>query len=86
MASLNPRSGLLGKKLAAHLLRRTTLGPSADEIESFAGKTAEEAINELLQLPSPPAAPLDPETGATGMRENFVTFLLENPNKKNKTV
>lgn len=29
---------------------------------------------------------IDPETGATGMRENFVTFLLEKPEKEEKTV
>ncbi len=29
---------------------------------------------------------IDPETGATGMRENFVTFLLENPHKEKQEV
>lgn len=29
---------------------------------------------------------IDKETGATGMRENFVTFLLEEPKKEEKTV
>ena len=53
MAQLNIRNGILGKRLAAHLLRRTTYKISPGRIDEFAQKTADEAVEELLQ-----AAPL----------------------------
>lgn len=66
MASLAPHSGVLGRRLAAHLLRRTTFGPSKTEIDTFAGLTADQAVDQLLLLPSPlPDHPKDPQTGAT---------------------
>ncbi len=65
MASLATRSGLLGKRLAAHLLRRATFGPTRAEIDEFAEKTASEAIDQLLNFPPLPQHPVDPETGLT---------------------
>lgn len=50
MASLNQRQGTLGKRLAAHLLRRTTFQITPARIAEFAGKTAEEAIDEIFTL------------------------------------
>ncbi len=54
-------TGALGKKRAAHLLRRTSFGASIAEIDLFAGLTAQEAFDRLLSedLPDPPL-PLDP--------------------------
>ena len=57
MAQLTLRTGLLGKRLAAHLLRRTTYRVTPSRIEEFALKTAEEAVEALIQ----PASLLYPE-------------------------
>jgi len=63
MASLNEITGPLGRSRAAHLLRRTTFGPSISEIDSFAGLTAGAAMTLLLDDTAPdPSPPLDPAT------------------------
>ncbi len=51
MASLSPRTGLLGRRLAAHLLRRSTYNVSFSRIDEFASKTADEAVEELFDIP-----------------------------------
>jgi len=63
MASLNPFTGQLGLDKAAHLLRRTTFGPTRAEIESFAAKTVSEALTDLMQEQPTPDPPVDPQTG-----------------------
>jgi len=66
MASLNEISGTLGRSRAAHLLRRTTFGPTISEIDQFAGLTATAAMNLLLDdSAADPSPPLDTATGAT---------------------
>ncbi|MDX2286431.1 MAG: DUF1800 family protein [Bacteroidia bacterium] len=65
MASLNPRSGTLGRRLAAHLLRRATFGASRAEIEAFAALTADQAVSQLMNFPPLPDHPADPQTGMT---------------------
>jgi uncharacterized protein (DUF1800 family) len=67
MPSLAPHSGTLGKRLAAHLLRRTTFGATRAEIDAFATKTVNQAVNDLLSPAGfvPPPDPLDPATGRT---------------------
>ncbi|RMG21196.1 MAG: DUF1800 family protein [Bacteroidetes bacterium] len=65
MASLAPKSGVLGKRLAAHLLRRATFGPTRAEIDEFAAMTPQQALDQLLRFPPLPAHPVDPETGLT---------------------
>ena len=67
MASLNKRQGLLGKRLAAHLLRRTTYNITKARIETFANKTAEQAVNELFVFPAfvEPRGPINHEDGTT---------------------
>ncbi len=52
MASLTKRQGVLGKRLAAHLLRRTTFQVTPARIADFATKTAEQAVNELFIVPA----------------------------------
>jgi uncharacterized protein (DUF1800 family) len=55
----------LGRKRAAHLLRRATFGATKQQIDHFADLDAIDAINELYpsaSLPDP-ALPLDPKTG-----------------------
>ncbi|MCI4666613.1 MAG: DUF1800 domain-containing protein [Bacteroidia bacterium] len=64
MATLAKRTGVLGRRLAAHLLRRATYTPTKAQIEAFSLMTAEEAFNALMQV-DPPSIPepIDPLTG-----------------------
>ncbi|MFK7947611.1 MAG: DUF1800 family protein [Saprospiraceae bacterium] len=52
MSSLTQRQGVLGKRLAAHLLRRTTYNITASRIANFATKTANQAVDELFVIPA----------------------------------
>ncbi|MEM9921690.1 MAG: DUF1800 family protein [Bacteroidota bacterium] len=64
MASLTPKSGTLGRRLAAHLLRRTTFAHNKDRIDQLAQKTADQAVDEIVVLRNPSIPePIDPETG-----------------------
>ena len=66
MASLDEITGVLGRTRAAHLLRRSTFGPTHQEIESFSALSAAEALDLLLaDAPENPAPPIDPLTGMT---------------------
>lgn len=61
---LSPLTGTLGVKRAAHLLRRTCLGGSKSEIDSFASLTAAEAVQQLFDNALPDVGyPVDPLTG-----------------------
>lgn len=50
MASLNPLSGALGRRKAAHLLRRTSFRFTHDRVEALAALPAAEALASLLAL------------------------------------
>ena len=63
MASLNPKTGVLGKRLAAHLLRRTTYNVSKARILEFAEMEVQEALDKLLQTPLILSEPLDATNG-----------------------
>lgn len=66
MASLNEITGVLGRRRAAHLLRRTTFGPTSTDIATFAGLTVSQALELLLEDSNDdPAPPIDPVTGLT---------------------
>ncbi len=52
MASLNPHSGVLGRRKAAHLLRRASYRQTRIKVDEMAGQTAAEALATLL-LPYP---------------------------------
>ncbi len=65
MASIAQKNGPLGRRLAAHLLRRATFGPTRREIDQYANLTAPEAVNQLLTFPGLPKHPVDPKTGET---------------------
>ncbi|MEL6649996.1 MAG: DUF1800 family protein [Bacteroidota bacterium] len=54
MASLSPKTGLLGNRLAAHLLRRTSYVYTKERIDAFAQMTANQAVTQLLQASPPP--------------------------------
>ncbi len=63
MASLNVRSGALGRRLAHHLLSRLTYNITPTRIDYYATRTANQAVNELLDpngsTPIYPDGPLD---------------------------
>lgn len=64
MASLNPKTGVLGHRLAAHLLRRCTYVASKQNIENFSTMTVSDAVDELLTIkPLLLDEPIDPATG-----------------------
>lgn len=64
MPSLQPYNQVLGRKWAAHLLRRTTFGPTIEEIDRFSAYTPAEALDELFTTNNnAPAPPVDPATG-----------------------
>lgn len=50
---LTPKSGLLGRRLAAHLLRRASYNINKARIDEFANYTVEQAMN-VLMTPIPP--------------------------------
>lgn len=60
---LTPHTGPLGRRGAAHLLRRATYGPTIQQIKTFSGLTAAQAIQQLYHQAIPDAAPpVDPDT------------------------
>ncbi len=66
MASLTEITGVLGRKRAAHLLRRSTFGPTIAEIDQFSALTATQAMALLLDDSAvDPLPPIDLETGST---------------------
>lgn len=61
---LNVLASTLGKKRAAHLLRRTCFGGSIIEIDAFASLTPAQAVAQLFTTGLPdPVLPIDPLTG-----------------------
>ena len=67
MASLTKRQGLLGKRLAAHLLKRASYNITPTRIAAFSTKTADQAVDELFITPAltEPKGPLNHEDGTT---------------------
>ena len=60
MASLNPKTEVLGYYKAAHLLRRACYKVTKSMINSYATKTPEQALNDLFTFTAPnPPTPLD---------------------------
>lgn len=75
--SLTLHSGPLGRRGAAHLLRRATFGPTIQQIKTFSGLTAAQAIQELYHQTIPDAPPpVDPDTG-----EEWVITGITDPEK-----
>ena len=72
MLNLDPFTGNLGEKNAAHLLRRATFGPTIDDIKSFSGKTVSQAMDILFTQQPLPVAPVDPKTGSTWLNPKAV--------------
>lgn len=62
MASIHPLNQVLGHRLAKHLLRRATYRYSKQDIDDFATKTVDAAVNQLfLATTDPIPEPQDPE-------------------------
>ncbi|MEN8203604.1 MAG: DUF1800 family protein [Bacteroidota bacterium] len=74
MASLTKISGVLGPGFAAHLLRRATFGPTIDQIHQFAGFSADQALDHLLDdSAEDPLPPIDTLSGQTWVDPTGVT-------------
>jgi uncharacterized protein (DUF1800 family) len=59
---LTPHSGPLGRRGAAHLLRRATYGPTIGQIKTFSTLTAAQALQQLYHQALPDAPPpVDPD-------------------------
>lgn len=67
MPSLAPHTGTLGKRLAAHLLRRVTFGPTRAEIDQFANMTVTQAVDAISGAAgfAPPPDPIAPNKSGT---------------------
>ena len=66
MPLLDPIADPLDSRRAAHLLRRTTFGPTVQAINDFNGLPITTAINNLFDEAIPdPELPIDPQTGIT---------------------
>ena len=60
---LEPYQGSWNRETAGHLLRRTVIGPTADEISAAASSSLDFVLPELLQELAAPSPPIDPSTG-----------------------
>ena len=70
-AGLEPYQGPWDARAAAHLLRRTILGPNSGEVASCASSSLDAVITLLLQDLPAPAPPIDPATGLTWTDKAF---------------
>jgi uncharacterized protein (DUF1800 family) len=65
MPRITQHTGVLGNRLAAHLLRRATYGPTKQQILDFASKTPSQALDALLNSTALTTKPIDPANAAT---------------------
>lgn len=67
MPSLDKVTGQLGVQRATHLLRRTTFGPTPQDINDYSTLTIDQAMDKLFAAPAVdvPSPPIDPQTGST---------------------
>lgn len=63
--ALPQQSGILGRKRAAHLLRRITFGPNKADIDTFANYSVSDALDLLFKDTALPEPPVDLKTGVT---------------------
>lgn len=76
MASLSPLSGVLGRRRAAHLLRRTSYRFTKTKVDELTGLTAAQALPTLLQLyPVQVEQPHYDDPATAGTNEN-ITWCL----------
>ncbi|WP_426293702.1 DUF1800 domain-containing protein [Dyadobacter endophyticus] len=69
--------------MAAHLLRRATFGPTLSEIDNFEGKTATQAVEELISNATYYKSPAPPVELADGRSDSGQPFLSKpyDPNR-----
>lgn len=60
MPDISPYTGTLGNRLAAHLLRRTTYGPTKAQILEYAARTPQQAVDILFTFAPVTNKPIDP--------------------------
>ena len=65
MPDITAHNGVLGARLAAHLLRRTTFGASKAAINEFATKTPAQALAQLLTFSAITSKPIEPVGNST---------------------
>lgn len=84
MASILPITGVLGKRRAAHLLRRVTFGITPALVADYATKTAAQAMSALMVADTSTDKPL----GFTGVSftESAETAALATPSKLNNLI
>ena len=71
MASLSPLSGVLGRRRAAHLLRRSSYRFTKTKVDELANQTAAQALSSLLQLyPFQVEQPHYDDPATIGINEN----------------
>lgn len=73
MAAINKINGVLGRKNAAHLLRRATFGLTAQNLEQFSQLTVDQAMGILFSIPEVPEPPIDLLTDQTWLNPNATT-------------
>ena len=83
MASLTPKSGVLGHRYAAHLLRRATYVPTRPNIDDYATMTVNDAVDALVVVNDPVLEePVDYTTGQawinSGISPGLAEFHLKN--------
>lgn len=71
MGLLDAYTSPLTAAQTAHLLRRTTFGPTAGQIKSLTGQTAGQIVAKLLTDQPAPAPPLDLTTGKSFIDQPF---------------
>jgi len=72
---LEPYQGPWNRRTAGHLLRRTIIGPSEDEVAAAASTSLDSILGELLQELAAPPPPIDPTTGQTWIGKVFDSTL-----------
>ena len=86
MASLDEFNQPLGVKNAAHLLRRTTFGPTAAQIDSFSTLTPAEALVTLFEDEDVPTPPIDTATSASWVDPPTTYRATEDVNSEQATL
>ncbi len=79
MASLNQKTGILGTRLAKHLLRRTSYNYSSNRIQQIAAMDADTAVDLLSQFKVYQNRPMDPLDTDPG-HFDFTTIYKSNTN------
>jgi uncharacterized protein (DUF1800 family) len=81
MASLAPYSGTLDKKKSAHLLRRTTFGPTRKQVDKLIGTTAAAALSEIYQPPPVLSTPswfvANPDDSEVDLTDTFRLWAID---------